>query len=113
MRVRSLLTIGVLLGALSSAFGQSVSSETKDKVLLSMQNTIQRQAFVPGIDFTQWPAFLAKRQTEVDSQIAPISAIGARHNIPCPTIDRLVAMIHEVEAGTRPMVDNTLLELAA
>ncbi len=66
MRVRSLLTIGVLLGALSSAFGQSVSSETKDKVLLSMQNTIQRQAFVPGIDFTQWPAFLAKRQTEVD-----------------------------------------------
>uniref|UniRef100_UPI0037528E3D hypothetical protein n=1 Tax=Armatimonas sp. TaxID=1872638 RepID=UPI0037528E3D len=66
MRVRSLLTTGVLLGALSSAFGQSVSSETKDKVLLSMQNTIQRQAFVPGIDFTQWPAFLAKRQTEVD-----------------------------------------------
>lgn len=56
---------------------------------------------------------IRKRQTEVDSQIAPISAIGARHNIPCPTIDRLVAMIHEVEAGTRPMADHNLLELAA
>ncbi len=54
-----------------------------------------------------------KRQTEVDSQIAPISAIGARHGLACPTIDRLVRMIHEVEAGTRPMVDQNLLELAA
>ncbi len=53
-----------------------------------------------------------KRQTEVDSQIAPISTIGARHGIACPRIDRLVAMIHEVEAGTRPMVDENLLELA-
>lgn len=54
-----------------------------------------------------------KRQTEVDSQIAPISRIGARHGIACPRIDRLVAMIHEVEAGTRPMTDANLLELAA
>ena len=56
---------------------------------------------------------IRKRQTEVDSQIAPISAIGARHGIACPAIDRLVTMIHEVEAGTRPMVDDNLLELAA
>ncbi len=54
-----------------------------------------------------------KRQTEVDSQILPISIIGARHGIACPTIDRLVAMIHEIEAGTRPMTDANLLELAA
>ncbi len=56
---------------------------------------------------------IRKRKTEVDSQIAPISAIGHRHGIACPTIDRLVSMIHEVEAGTRPMVDDNLLELAA
>jgi len=56
---------------------------------------------------------IRKRQTEVDSQIAPISIIGAKHGIACPAIDRLVAMIHEVEAGTRPMTDANLLELAA
>lgn len=54
-----------------------------------------------------------RRQTEVDSQIAPIATIGARHGIACPKIDRLVRMIHEVEAGTRPMSDANLLELAA
>jgi 2-dehydropantoate 2-reductase len=53
-----------------------------------------------------------KRRTEVDSQIAPISTIGARHGIPCPKIDALVRMIHEVEDGTRPMTDDNLLELA-
>ena len=56
---------------------------------------------------------IRRRQTEVDSQIAPISAIGARHGLACPTIDRLVRMIHEIEAGTRPMTDANLLELAA
>lgn len=56
---------------------------------------------------------IRRRRTEVDSQIAPISTIGARHGLPCPTIDRLVAMIHEVEDGTRPMTDANLLELAA
>lgn len=53
------------------------------------------------------------RQTEVDSQIAPISTIGAEHGLACPRIDRLVVMIHEIEAGTRPMTDANLLELAA
>jgi 2-dehydropantoate 2-reductase len=53
-----------------------------------------------------------KRRTEVDSQIAPISTIGARHGIACPTIDALVRMIHEVEDGVRPMTDDNLLELA-
>lgn len=55
---------------------------------------------------------IRRRQTEVDSQIAPISTIGAKHGIACPRIDRLVAMIHEVEQGTRPMTDANLLELA-
>ena len=55
---------------------------------------------------------IRKRKTEVDSQIVPISVIGARHGIACPAIDRMVAMIHEVEAGTRPMTDENLLELA-
>ena len=51
-----------------------------------------------------------RRQTEVDVQIAPIVAIGARHGVPCPTIAKLVTLIHAAEAG-RPQSDNMLLEL--
>ena len=40
-----------------------------------------------------------------------IAEIGAKHNLPCPTIRKLVDMIHEVENGTRPMTDDNLLEL--
>ncbi len=51
-----------------------------------------------------------RRRTEVDVQIAPIAEIGAKHDLPCPTIARLVTLIHEVEAG-RPQSDALLLEL--
>jgi 2-dehydropantoate 2-reductase len=52
-----------------------------------------------------------KRRTEVDVQIGPIVEIGARHGIDAPTVRRLVALIHEVEDGKRPLSDDTLLEL--
>jgi 2-dehydropantoate 2-reductase len=48
----------------------------------------------------------------VDVQIAPISGIAARHGLATPLIDRLVAMIHEIEDGARPMTDDNLAELA-
>lgn len=52
-----------------------------------------------------------RRKTEVDAQIAPIAQHGARHGLPCPTVRRLVSMIHEVEEGRRPMRDENLIEL--
>jgi 2-dehydropantoate 2-reductase len=55
---------------------------------------------------------IRKRRTEVDVQIAPIAEIGARHGIDCRATRRLVAMVHEVEDGRRPMTDDNLLELA-
>ena len=55
--------------------------------------------------------FVRKRTTEVDVQIMPIADIGAKHGIATPTISKLVALIHEIEAGTRPMSDDNLLEL--
>ncbi len=51
------------------------------------------------------------RRTEVDVQILPIAEIGAAHGIDCPTIRKLVDMIHAVEAGTRKLSDDNLLEL--
>ncbi|HEY7578658.1 MAG TPA: 2-dehydropantoate 2-reductase N-terminal domain-containing protein [Acetobacteraceae bacterium] len=55
---------------------------------------------------------IRRRRTEVDVQIAPIAEIGERHGIDCRATRRLVAMIHEVEEGRRPMTDDNLLELA-
>ena len=52
-----------------------------------------------------------KRRTEIDVQIWPIAEIGAKHGLACPTVRKLVDMIHEVENGTRPMTDANLLEL--
>lgn len=54
-----------------------------------------------------------KRRTEVDVQIAPICQIGEQHGLPCPTLRRLVAMIHQVEDGKRTLDDRNLLELLA
>lgn len=52
-----------------------------------------------------------KRRTEVDVQIKPIADIGRKHGIQTPTIDRLIALIHEVEDGKRALNDDNLLEL--
>lgn len=63
---RSLLTVSVFLAALSPSFSQPLAQANKEKVLQSMQTIIQREAFVPGVDFAQWPAFLEKRREEVN-----------------------------------------------
>ena len=51
---------------------------------------------------------IRKRRTEVDMQLAPVVAIGRRHGIPCPTLAALVAMIHSIEEGRRPLADANL-----
>ena len=44
-----------------------------------------------------------KRKTEVDAQLGPIVAEGAAAGVPTPVIRRLIAMIHEIEDGARPL----------
>lgn len=53
-----------------------------------------------------------KRKTEVDSQILPIVEIGAELGTPTPITARVVAMIHEIEQGKRPLAGENLAELA-
>lgn len=53
-----------------------------------------------------------KRKTEVDPQIGVISEIAATHGIRTPLIDRLVALIHDIEDGRRPMSADTFAALA-
>ena len=44
-----------------------------------------------------------KRRTEVDPQIGTIAELGAQAGIDTPAIRMLVALIHDIEEGRRPM----------
>jgi len=52
-----------------------------------------------------------KRKTEVDQQIAIIGSLAREAGIATPALDRLVALIHDVEDGRRPLSDATFQEL--
>jgi 2-dehydropantoate 2-reductase len=42
-----------------------------------------------------------RRKTEVDAQIGPMLGIARGHGVPVPALARLIALIHDVEAGRR------------
>lgn len=52
-----------------------------------------------------------KRATEVEGQLGIVSSLAAKRGIACPTVDALIAMIHKIEAGERPLADHNLNEL--
>jgi 2-dehydropantoate 2-reductase len=54
-----------------------------------------------------------RRRTEVDAQIGAICGIGAEAGVETPTLARLVALIHAIEDGEKPLDWATLDELAA
>jgi 2-dehydropantoate 2-reductase len=54
-----------------------------------------------------------KRKTEIDPQIGIIARLGREAGVPTPAIDRLVALIHDIEDGRRPMGFPTFEELLA
>ena len=55
---------------------------------------------------------IRKRRTEVDAQLGPIVAIGARLGVPTPLTARLIELIHDIEEGRRPLQTANLDELA-
>jgi 2-dehydropantoate 2-reductase len=52
-----------------------------------------------------------RRPTEVDAQLGPIAEIGAQRGVPTPITARLIALIHDIEAGRREMALALLDEL--
>jgi 2-dehydropantoate 2-reductase len=54
-----------------------------------------------------------RRPTEVDAQLGIVSEVGRTHEIRCPLIDAVVAMIHEIECGQRTMQVKNLDQLRA
>jgi len=55
--------------------------------------------------------WVRRRATPADAQIGAVPPIGRARGIPCPALERLIAMIHECERGARPMSDRNLTEL--
>ena len=53
------------------------------------------------------------RKTETDAQFAPILRVASRRGIAIPTVERLVALMREVESGARPQAWENLARLAA
>ena len=51
------------------------------------------------------------RRTEVDAQLGPVVAFGKRLGLATPVTRELIAMIHEIEDGTRPLDWANLAEL--
>jgi 2-dehydropantoate 2-reductase len=54
-----------------------------------------------------------KRKTEVDSQLGVVTAKARRVGVPTPLLDRVIAMIHDLENGRRSMGYGNLDELVA
>ena len=52
-----------------------------------------------------------KRRTEIDEHFPPIIAIARKDGIDTPLLESLVAMIHEIEEGERPLATENLDEL--
>lgn len=49
-----------------------------------------------------------KRRTEVDPQIGIIATLGREAGVATPALETLVALIHDIEEGRRPMAFETL-----
>ncbi len=54
-----------------------------------------------------------KRKTEVDPQIGVIAELGREISVPTPAVRCLVALIHDIEDGRKPMDFATFSELIA
>ena len=54
-----------------------------------------------------------KRKTEADAQLGPVVSFGAAQGVPTPTVAGLIAAIHEIEDGARPLDRANVAELTA
>ena len=52
------------------------------------------------------------RKTECDAQFGPVMTLARRHGIAIPNLERLVALMREVESGARPQAWDNLARLA-
>lgn len=49
------------------ALAQPITAEQKAEVLKGIEDIVLKRAFIPGVDFSKWPEFLAKQQEAIDA----------------------------------------------
>ena len=68
--IRNVSLAAVALFASTLAIAQSpgtpITQDQKDNVLRDMEDVITRRAYVPGVDFSKWPALVKKHQAKID-----------------------------------------------
>lgn len=55
-----------LLFASVGAWAQDLNADQKAAILAGIKEVVETRAFVPGVDFSQWSTFLAKKQEDLD-----------------------------------------------
>jgi 2-dehydropantoate 2-reductase len=92
-----------------AAFGPAATSQAVDRSFDAMVAFNRRSAKThTGV----WRDIaIHHRKTECEAQFAPILALARRHGVPVPHLDRLVALMAEVESGARAQAWDNLARL--
>jgi carboxyl-terminal processing protease len=75
--VLAMIVVGQsLVFAQSASPAPSITAEEKEDVLKAIQRTIDQRAFVPGVDFGQWPKYVEARKADIDAATTPVAFMG-------------------------------------
>jgi carboxyl-terminal processing protease len=66
MNARRILSLFFTFIFCSFALGQDLTSEQKQSVLKSLEETLTTRAFVPGVDFKKWNEFIEKKKEDIE-----------------------------------------------
>jgi len=64
--LRLSLILALWLLATLSALAQPLTQASKEEILKGMQDYLTQRAYVPGVDFEKWPAFLDKHRDGIE-----------------------------------------------
>src|ERR1044072_7820012 len=49
-----------------AAASKDLDAATKTDILKGLEEIVTKRAFVPGVDFSKWPAFVEKKKDDID-----------------------------------------------
>jgi len=75
--VARVLAALVLVVSATTLRAQDLTPEQKEAVLKGIENVVMTKAFVPGVDFSKWPEFIAKQKEALDKANDPTAFTSA------------------------------------
>ena len=112
--VREILSITEAEGVIPESFDGYFPASFEDNAVASMDAMVMHNRKSAKSHSGIWRDLVVrKRPTEVDAQLGPVVEIAAEHGIPTPILTRLIALIHDIETGSREQGDELLACLGA